>query len=355
MAKVFVSVLIDTYNHERFIEKAIASVLEQDFPVSDREVLVIDDGSVDRTGEIVRKFGSQVRYIFKANGGQASAFNAGIPECNGQIIAFLDGDDWWARNKLSHVISKMEADPAIGMMGHAIIETFPDEKEKTLALGSEKRLRLNSIADAQLFRLSRCYLGTSRLAMRRDLALATLPVPDALIFEADEYLFTVGAMLADTLILDEPLCYYRIHGENLFFSSEKTSQGMRRKQKVLAALVTSLSQELAKRGMNKDVMRCILEIVEAEEAQLRLMLDGGSSLETYRTERLLYRIQHENASWKHRMFRQATMIPALLLPPDWFYKTRRWFAEQTWYQRARKEVVPVPEFTKVPASKQVTR
>ena len=96
-----VTVLIDTYNHERFIEEAIVSVLEQDYPQSDTEVLIVDDGSTDRTPEIVRKFEPRVRLIRKANGGQASAFNAGIPQVRGEITAFLDGDDWWAPNKLS--------------------------------------------------------------------------------------------------------------------------------------------------------------------------------------------------------------------------------------------------------------
>jgi glycosyltransferase involved in cell wall biosynthesis len=95
LTRGFVSVLIDTYNHERFIEQAIVSVMEQDFPASDREIVVVDDGSTDRTAEILRKFEPRVRLLRKVNGGQASAFNAGIPECKGEIIAFLDGDDWW--------------------------------------------------------------------------------------------------------------------------------------------------------------------------------------------------------------------------------------------------------------------
>jgi len=52
--KPFVTVLIDTYNQEAFIEEAIASVLQQDFPASEREILVVDDGSTDRTAEIAR-------------------------------------------------------------------------------------------------------------------------------------------------------------------------------------------------------------------------------------------------------------------------------------------------------------
>src|SRR5437879_8981455 len=104
MSSPLVTVLIDTYNHERFIEQAIVSALEQDFPTSEREILVVDDGSTDNTPALVRKFGPQVRYLRKANGGQASAFNVGIPEARGEIVAFLDGDDWWAKHKLSTVL-----------------------------------------------------------------------------------------------------------------------------------------------------------------------------------------------------------------------------------------------------------
>ena len=106
------SVLIDTYNHERFIEEAVQSVLAQDFPISEREILVVDDGSTDRTPEILRKFEPQIRILPKTNGGQASAFNLGIPECRGQLIAFLDGDDSWTPNKLRVVCDVMEAELA---------------------------------------------------------------------------------------------------------------------------------------------------------------------------------------------------------------------------------------------------
>ena len=120
MTKPFVSVLIDTYNHERFIEKSIVSVLEQDFPASEREVIVVDDGSTDRAPEIVKKFEPRVRLLRKQNGGQASAFNVGIPECKGEIVAFLDGDDWWTSNKLTRVAQAMIADPSVGIVGHGI-------------------------------------------------------------------------------------------------------------------------------------------------------------------------------------------------------------------------------------------
>ena len=75
-----ITVLIDTYNQERFVEQALVSVLEQQALPGDAEILVVDDGSTDRTPELVRKFALRVRHPYKTNGGQASAFNAG---CSG--------------------------------------------------------------------------------------------------------------------------------------------------------------------------------------------------------------------------------------------------------------------------------
>ena len=72
MARSFVSVLIDTYNHERFIEQAIVSALEQDFPAGEREIIVVDDGSTDSTAEVARKFEPHVSLIHKPNGGEPS-------------------------------------------------------------------------------------------------------------------------------------------------------------------------------------------------------------------------------------------------------------------------------------------
>src|SRR5438876_2002514 len=145
MPRPFVSVLIDTYNHERFIEQAIVSVLEQDFPSSEREIVVVDDGSTDNTPTLVEKFRPQVRYLRKANGGQASAFNVGIPEARGEIVAFLDGDDWWAPAKLSEVVKALGRNPEVGLVGHGITEVFPDSPQRTEVLKKVPRFRLNSL------------------------------------------------------------------------------------------------------------------------------------------------------------------------------------------------------------------
>src|SRR5260370_903022 len=148
---MFVSVLIDTYNHERFIEQAIVSVLEQDFPDAEREIIVVDDGSTDGTSEIVKKFEPRVRLLRKMNGGQASAFNAGIPECKGEIVAFLDGDDWWAPGKLQAVAGALASEPSIGLVGHGITEVFPDGGQHVQFLKEVHRFRVHSEAGGRAF------------------------------------------------------------------------------------------------------------------------------------------------------------------------------------------------------------
>lgn len=349
MTRPFVSVLIDTYDHERFIEQAILSALEQDFPASDREILVVDDGSQDRTPEIAAKFAPQVRMIRKANGGQASAFNAGIPECQGEIVAFLDGDDWWAQGKLRRVAGLMASDPTLGMVGHAIIESFNDASERIIAPDIQRRFRLDCLSSAEFFRLNRCYLGTSRLTLRSSVARKILPVPQSLTIEADEYLFTLAAALTDSVILTEPLTHYRIHGANLFMAPGASAGGERRKERAISALALELRHTLPAAGVPPDVAAAVLELIDAEAVQLRLELDGGMPWETYRAERALYRIQHPGAAWESRAFRAVSMIAALLLPPRWFYAGRRWLGAQSWYTRARRNFLPPPQMTKTRA------
>jgi hypothetical protein len=78
-----------------------------------------------------------------------------------------------------------------------------------------------------------------------------------------------------------------------------------------------------------------------------LMLDGGRSWETYRTESKLYEVLHADAPHAHRLFRAVSMLPALLLPPRRYYAARRWLTSRGLYRRIRERTVPVPEITRV--------
>ena len=351
MLTPLVTVLIDTYNHERFIEQAIVSVLEQDFPSSDVEILVVDDGSNDRTPEIVRKFEPRVRLLRKTNGGQASAFNAGISEARGEIIAFLDGDDWWARNKLARVMQAMSADPAVGIVGHGIVMTNLDGREQSEILRNGFRFQANTIEGARLFRRRGSLLGTSRMTIRTKLLREIGPVPEALVVQADEYLYTLASVLAGAQILPETLTYYRLHESNGFHNLGNDPRLIRRKQAVLAALYQALDRELRARHCSPKLVETIVAFIHAGADQLRLMMDGGWSWETVRAEHTIYEVSHPEASRLHRAFKRVTLLAAVAMPPKLYYALQRKLSQNNSYRRVRGRWLP---FLKMPHMEQTT-
>jgi len=343
MARVFVSVLIDTYNHERFIEEAVTSVLEQDFPAAEREILVVDDGSTDRTPDILSKFASQIRIFQKPNGGQASAFNLGIPQCRGEIVAFLDGDDWWVPQKLSRVVQAMTEDPSVGIVGHGIIHVQRDGSEIVETLLEACCIQGSTMAGAFLFRRRAAFLGTSRMTIRADVLRRIGPVPTEIQIQADEYLFTLASVLMSVRILPDALTFYRMHAENRFQLDHYDGQKLRRKQKSLATLAKALLQRLEELGNEAQVSRALVAYTQASADQLRLALDGGWPWETAKTEWNLYRIVHPDAALSHRVFKSMTLLASFFVPPRTFYRVQRSLALSGRYRRARERFLRIPE------------
>lgn len=350
MANPLVTVLVDTYNHERFIEQAIVSVLEQDFPRSDTEIIVVDDGSTDRTPEILRKFEPRVRVLRKSNGGQASAFNTGIPQARGEIVAFLDGDDWWAKDKLRRVVATLDANRSVGLVGNgiAIVGDNGFEQKETLRDGFS--FQANTIEGARLFRVRRSFLGTSRMTIRAVLLRTIGPIPESITIEADEYLFTIAAVLSPVQIVPETLTYYRLHDANLYQITRVNRERIARKQKVIEVLSEALSAELERLRVTKEVRRVLVGTVRTEADQLRLSLGEGWPWETVQTEWFMYRMLHPDSTLAHRVFKVLSLLPALALPPATFYAMRSRAARSNFYLRARRRVLPMPQMTHIEKS-----
>ena len=93
-----ISVVIPAFNAGGFIKRTIDSVLAQTYSAS--EIIVVDDGSIDNTAEVVKSYGGKVRYIYQENAGDGPARNTGIAAAKGDWIAFLDHDDEWLPDKL---------------------------------------------------------------------------------------------------------------------------------------------------------------------------------------------------------------------------------------------------------------
>ncbi len=106
-----VSVIIPVYNGERYVAQALDSVFRQDYRPF--EVIVVDDGSTDRTAQIICGYDS-VHYIRQMNQGVASARNTGITASRGEIIAFLDSDDFWPPGRLTVTVGYFQQHQEVG-------------------------------------------------------------------------------------------------------------------------------------------------------------------------------------------------------------------------------------------------
>lgn len=124
--KPTVSIIIPAYNCETYITETINSVLNQTF--KDLELIVVDDGSNDRTREIVASYGAPVYLLTQSNSGVCAARNRGIREAAGRYICLMDHDDYWVPDKLAMQLEEMTKQPEVGLVYSSFICWSPDEK-----------------------------------------------------------------------------------------------------------------------------------------------------------------------------------------------------------------------------------
>lgn len=123
----FVSVIIPTYNCERFVSSAVRSVLNQSY--ANFELIIVDDGSTDNTAGIIQRYTDQrIRYVRKKNGGMASARNAGIKESRGDYVAWLDADDVFAPDILKTYINIIRDDPQVFFLYPNLVHIDEDSR-----------------------------------------------------------------------------------------------------------------------------------------------------------------------------------------------------------------------------------
>lgn len=234
-----VSVIIPTYNRSSDCKIAVESVLSQTY--GDVEVLVVDDGSVDDTREVVSGLDERVRYIRQANAGVSAARNAGLDAASGEYIAFLDSDDAWLPWKLEAQLSVMCAFPDAGMVwtdmkavnesGAILYESYLSRMYSAYAyFDREKHFRISKpIPEAWAgcpaeFRESKCYAGnifswmfmgnlvhTSTVLLRRERQQKVGLFDTTLLTSGEDYDYHFRTCrYGDVAYLDAPSILYRI-------------------------------------------------------------------------------------------------------------------------------------------------
>ncbi len=107
----FISIIIPTFNRAERIQTAIESVLQQTY--QNFELIIVDDGSTDNTGEIIKSYGNQLKCFFQTNQGVSAARNFGIKKSKANYICFLDSDDEWLTNKLEIQVTLIKSNPEV--------------------------------------------------------------------------------------------------------------------------------------------------------------------------------------------------------------------------------------------------
>ncbi len=200
-----VSVIIHTYNNEKFIVETIESVLNQTY--RDYEIIVVDDGSVDGTHDALLPYMQQIRYHYKENGGIASAKNTGIRLSQTEFIAFLDHDDLWAPDKLKLQMECFNENPQVGLV-YAKYTSFRD--------GKELRTKPEKGYSGWIFKelLSKSFIQTSTVMVKKECLDAVGPYDESFSL-GDEYdMFLRISKKFQCGFIDKGLTRYRVHDTN---------------------------------------------------------------------------------------------------------------------------------------------
>lgn len=108
---LLLSVIIPVYNGEKYLAEAIENVKNQNY--QPLEIIVIDDGSTDKTAEVAGEFKDSIHYAYQENSGPSAARNCGIKMANGDVITFLDVDDLWSDDKLKLQMDYLANNPSV--------------------------------------------------------------------------------------------------------------------------------------------------------------------------------------------------------------------------------------------------
>ncbi len=123
MEAKIISVIVPAYNGEKYLARALESILAQDYrPI---EIVVVDDGSTDNTASIARSY-REVRYVYQAHQGLPAARNTGLANCTGELISFLDADDYWPSYKLQIQSSYLAGQPELGCVIGKLLNFLQD-------------------------------------------------------------------------------------------------------------------------------------------------------------------------------------------------------------------------------------
>jgi glycosyltransferase involved in cell wall biosynthesis len=214
-----VSIIIDNYNYQDYVSAAIQSALSQTYQPC--EVIVVDDGSTDLSRSAIESFGDKIRSVFKPNGGQASAFNAGYAASKGDILCFLDSDDLFLPSKVSRVVTALDDSRREWCFHH---QNWVDQGLEPVEMPADPSSTGEYDLRDQVSHGGGSYIppATSGLSFTRNLLEQIMPIPETIRITADNYLKLPAMLLAPGFYISDGLTLQMLHLNN-FYTRNKGS------------------------------------------------------------------------------------------------------------------------------------
>lgn len=217
-----VSVILTSFNYAPYVRQAIESVLTQDYdPI---ELVIVDDCSIDGSQKVIEELCGSARlptriHFNDTNEGQGAAINRAYALTRGDVVSFLDSDDYWYSNRVSKLVEFLALAPGGGVYQHAL-NTGHGEKRGGMLSGDVFALlklwdngRFN-VADDTTMSLVSPFVPTSGLVLRRDVLDRVMPIPAALTVCPDAYVTRTCIAFGPLYSLPLELGVWRDHGKN---------------------------------------------------------------------------------------------------------------------------------------------
>ncbi len=230
--RYFVSVIVTSYNYAPYVRQAIDSVLAQTF--EGFQLIVVDDGSKDDSLDILNSYSdSRMRVISQENSGQATAWNRAYKHCTGDLIFFLDSDDWWIPTKLEKMVKMYEASGnAYAVLQHNLTvlrDRIEYPYRRILPSG-------DCFSDMKATGRISYFVTSSGLCLPRWVCEKIFPIPEELRISPDAYLTRTAFVYGSVLSVPDCLGYLRLHGQNAGMTQGQEFHDNLRRDKIFPAL-----------------------------------------------------------------------------------------------------------------------
>lgn len=211
-----VSICINNYNYGRFVGAAIESCLTQTY--GRVEIIVVDDGSIDNSREVLASFGDRIRLLLQGNHGQSAAVNFGVQEASGDIILLLDADDVLLADTVARAVEAFSRDDSLVRLQWQLeLMTESGVPSGRVIPSDGWSLPTGDLARHAVQYRTYVWNPTSASAYRMRVLREVLPVPEGTYARStgpDLYLSETVVLFGSVGVLDGVGGYYRIHGVN---------------------------------------------------------------------------------------------------------------------------------------------